>query len=168
MSDAAGGTRVIGLGNPIMGDDGLGLRALGRLAERYALPPEVELVDGGTWGMRLLEEIESAGAVLLLDAVDHAAPAGSVTVLTRHDLPRYFAHKLSPHQVDLREVLAACELRGTLPPVVTVIGAQPGPLEMSTALSPALEASLDQVTDLAAEELAALGHTVARREAACA
>jgi hydrogenase maturation protease len=47
-------TLVLGLGNPIMGDDGVGVAALQRLRTDWTLPPEVELVDGGTWGMNLL------------------------------------------------------------------------------------------------------------------
>ena len=55
-------TVVIGLGNPLMGDDGVGLAALERLRDDWDMPADVELVDGGTWGMNLLPVIEDAGA----------------------------------------------------------------------------------------------------------
>ena len=82
MSDFAGGeTLVIGLGNPIMADDGVGLAALDRLRESWSLPPSVRLVDGGTWGMNLLPLIEDAAEVLLLDAIDRGGPPGALVVL---------------------------------------------------------------------------------------
>ena len=68
---------MIGLGNPIMGDDGLGLAVLEHLQAAYVFPPDVELVDGGTWGMNLLPIIEDAGELILIDAIDAGAPAGT-------------------------------------------------------------------------------------------
>lgn len=162
-SEQAGDTVVIGLGNPLMGDDGLGLRAMGRLAETWALPPEVELIDGGTWGMNLLPVIERAGRVLLLDAIDVGAPAGTQITLERHELPRYFALKLSPHQVDLREVLALAEWRGTLPGDAVAIGLQPQRIELGRVLSPAVEAAVDRMVARAVRRLEAWGHVLARR-----
>lgn len=149
---------VLGLGNPIMGDDGLGLAALARLQEQYAVPPHVELVDGGTWGMNLLPMIEDATELLLIDAIRTGAEPGTVQELGRAELPRYLAHKLSPHQIDLKEVLALAELRGTLPPVITAIGAEPDRVEMSAILTPVLEASVDEVAARVARRLASWGH----------
>lgn len=156
-------TRVIGVGSPIMGDDGFGLQTMTRLGERWALPEDVALVDGGTWGMQLLPEIETSDCVLFIDAINTGSAPGTIAVVERAELPRYFERKLSPHQVDLREVLAICELRGTLPRVTVAFGAQPERIEMSTRLSPALEARVDAVADLVAERLALLGHDVRRR-----
>jgi len=161
-------TRVIGVGSPIMGDDGFGLRTLARLAERWILPEEVGLVDGGTWGMQLLPEIEASDCVLFIDAINTGSAPGTIAVVERAELPRYFERKLSPHQLDLREVLAICELRGTLPRVTVAFGAQPQTIEMSTELSGALQARVDAVADLVAERLAALGHEVRRRQPAAA
>jgi hydrogenase maturation protease len=161
-------TRVIGVGSPIMGDDGFGLRTMARLAERWMLPDDVELVDGGTWGMQLLPEIEASDCVLFIDAINTGSAPGTIAVVERAELPRYFERKLSPHQVDLREMLAICELRGTLPRVTVAFGAQPQTIEMSTSLSPVLEARVDAVADLVAERLSHLGHDVRRRQPAAA
>ncbi len=95
-------TVVIGLGNPLMGDDGLGLAALARLPEEWELPPEIELVDGGTWGMNLLPVIEDAERVLLVDAIDVGATGGTEVQIPRERLPRYLATKISPHQAPAR------------------------------------------------------------------
>jgi hydrogenase maturation protease len=155
-------TTVIGLGSPIMGDDGFGLAVLARLEARWHLPEDVELVDGGTWGMSLLPTIEDSDHVLFVDAINTGSAPGTVAVIEREQLPKYFMLKLSPHQIDIREVLAACELRGTLPDVTEAYGAQPEIIDMSTELSPALAARVDEVADLVGARLGRLGHACRR------
>ena len=163
MSESGAGTLVIGLGNPLMGDDGLGLAALERLAADWVLPPSVELVDGGTWGLNLLHRIEEADQVLFLDAVNAGKEPGEPVELDRNELPKVLGLKLSPHQIDLREVLALAKLRGTLPRTVACLGLQPGSVEMRTALSPALEDRLEELVTAAAARLEAWGHPLHRR-----
>lgn len=149
---------VLGLGNPLMGDDGFGLAVLARLRGDWELPMSVELVDGGTWGMNLLPLIEDAAEVILIDAIRTGAPPGTVLELERDRLPKYLAHKLSPHQIDLKEVLALAQLRGTLPYRLVALGAEPGRLELSTMLSPALEQRVDDVARAVARRLEQWGH----------
>ena len=156
-------TLVLGLGNPLMGDDGVGVAALERLREDWELSADVELIDGGTWGMNLLPLIESAERVILMDAIRTGAPPGTLTVLERRDLPRYFSLKLSPHQIDLREVLALADLRGALPDDLVAIGIEPQCIEMDLALSPVVRASLHKVVDLVADRLETAGHRCRRR-----
>ena len=156
-------TLVLGLGNPIMGDDGVGVAALNRLRHYWELPPDVELVDGGTWGMNLLPLIESAERVILLDAIRTGAPPGTLTVLERAELPRYFALKLSPHQIDLREVLALAELRGALPEDLVALGIEPARVEMGESLSPPVQAAMAKLVDLALDRLELAGHRCFRR-----
>lgn len=159
------GTVVVGLGNPLMADDGLGLAALERLRTEWVLPADVTLADGGTWGMMLLPLIEEADKLLLLDAVRAGQLPGTFIELARHELPRYFVHKISPHQIDLREVLAVAELRGRLPGHIAVIGVEPERMEMSDQLSPVVEQRVDQVVQAAVERLAQWGHRCHRPEA---
>ena len=149
-------TLVLGLGNPLMGDDGLGLAVLARLRDQWELEG-VELVDGGTWGMQLLPLIEDADRLVLLDAIRTGAPPGTVMELERDQLPRYLSHKLSPHQIDLREVLALAELRGRLTQSTVAIGAEPERVELSTTLSPTVERSLDEVIRVVVDRLARWG-----------
>jgi hydrogenase maturation protease len=159
-------TVVIGLGNPLMGDDGLGIAALERLQETWDVPPDVELVDGGTWGMNLLPIIEAAGQVLLLDAIYAGAAPGTLVVIPRERLPRYLATKISPHQVDLRDVLALAELRGTLPQLTTAVGLQPARVEMIHELSPPLRERVDVVVAAAVKLLAEWGYECTPKAAA--
>ncbi len=150
-------TLVLGLGNPLMGDDGLGLRALARLRQEWAVDG-VELVDGGTWGMNLLPLIEDARRVLLLDAIDVGAPPGTLVELERDQLPRLFARKLSPHEIDLREVLALAELRGTLRADIVALGLQPRDVELSTDLTPEVAAAMDALLERVVARLRTAGH----------
>jgi hydrogenase maturation protease len=157
-------TLVLGLGNPIMGDDGAGLAALERLREGWELPQEVELVDGGTWGLSLLPLFESFRRIILLDAVHANVRPGSLLLLTREQLPRYFSQKLSPHQLDLREVLAVAELRDALPETLLVVGVQPECVELHAGLSPRVDRAVGRMVALALDQLQWLGHTCRARE----
>lgn len=153
---------VLGLGNPFMGDDGVGIAALEGLRARWTLPPTVETVDGGIWGMNLLPLIEAASQVLLLDAIITGAPAGSVVVLERDQLPRYLHRKLSPHQIDLCEILALAELREALPARIVALGVEPARVEWGEDLSPEAAAAIAALADAAAARLRTWGHAVAR------
>lgn len=149
-----------------MGDDGLGLRACERLVAGWRIRPDVEVVDGGTWGMSLLPTIEDATSLLLLDAIDRGLPPGTPILLTRDEIPRVLSLKVSPHQVDLREVLALAQLRGTLPARLTMIGVQPQRVELGEGLSPPVEAQVDTVVGSALEQLRIWGHECEPRAAA--
>src|SRR5688500_4446539 len=127
-------TVVIGLGNPLMGDDGVGLAVLERLRDDWQLDG-VELVDGATWGLSLLPVIEDAERLVLVDAIAANGAPGDIIELTRDRLPIYLTRKLSPHQVDMRDALAVAELRGRLPDDVVAIGVQRETIALGTALS---------------------------------
>lgn len=157
---------VIGLGNPLLADDGVGLAALARLREAWSLPPEVELVDGGTWGMSLLPSVEDADRLLLLDAIDVDRPPGETVVLERDELPLFLDGKISTHQVGIREVLALASLRGTLPQETVAVGLQPAELATETALSPEAVEGLDRMVTRAVERLRAWGVGAEPRPAA--
>lgn len=157
-------TLVLGLGNPLMGDDGAGVVALNRLRDDWEIPDDVELVDGGTWGMNLLPLLESHDQVILLDAINTGARPGTLVLLRRDDLPRYFAHKLSPHQLDLREVLALAELRESLPETLIAIGVQPEKVELDAMLSARVGAAVRRMVALTVDQLEWLGHHCERRK----
>ena len=148
---------VLGVGNPLMGDDGFGLALLERLRHRCEWPAGVTLMDGGTWGMNLLPAIEDADALLILDAIDAGKPPGALVRMGRGELPRYVAQKLSPHQVDLRDVLALAELRGHLPTQAAAVGIQPERIALGTELSPTAAGRLDAAAEAACAVLQAWG-----------
>ncbi len=148
---------VLGLGNMLMADDGIGLAALARLQDEWFIPPGVDFVDGGTWGMNLLPVIETTDRLLVLDAIDTGSVPGTLAELRDGEVPRFLAQKLSPHQIDLREVLALAEMRGTLPRELVALGLQPARIEMSTELSPEVAVHLGAMVDAAARQLTTWG-----------
>lgn len=157
-------TLVLGLGNPLMGDDGVGVEAVERLRGAFDLPDEVSLVDGGTWGMNLLPMIEVADRLILIDAIRTGATPGRHIRLEREELPRYFALKISPHQIDLREVLALAEWRGTLPRSLVAFGIEPERVEMTHGLSPVVAEGIEELVERVVDHLEELGHPCRRRE----
>jgi hydrogenase maturation protease len=154
---------VLGLGNLLMADDGLGLAALAHLQDEWFVPPQVDLVDGGTWGMNLLPIIESTDRLLILDAIDAGLRPGAFIELRDAEVPRTLATKLSPHQIDLREVLGLAELRGKLPARLIAIGVQPERIEMGIGLSPAVEGAVDKIARAAVDALELAGFPCERR-----
>ncbi len=163
MPEPRGPTRVIGVGSPVMGDDGIGIHALERLRQEWALEG-VELVDGGTWGMKLLPEIETAGRLMFLDAINTQRHApGTVLVVEREQIPLLTDHnKLSPHQVDLREVLAVCEFRDTLPADTCAIGVVPDVVDLDVTMSDAARRGQDAMIAAVIARLEAWGHRCTR------
>ncbi len=151
-------TVVIGLGNPLMGDDGVGLAVLGRLRDEWRLDG-VELVDGGTWGLSLLPEIEDAERLVLVDAIAAHCSPGDIIELSRERLPVYLSRKLSPHQVDIKDALALAEWRGRLPSEIVAIGVQPGVVELGTELSDAVAPQLGRLVLTVVAQLQRWGHT---------
>ncbi|HEU4996161.1 MAG TPA: HyaD/HybD family hydrogenase maturation endopeptidase [Gemmatimonadaceae bacterium] len=155
---------VIGLGNPIMGDDGFGIEVLDRLRSGWHCDSSVTLVDGGTWGLSLLPIIECAGHVLLLDAIRAGRAPGTLVTFEDDDVPRCFATKLSPHQIDVREVLALAQLRGALPRAgaLVAMGVEPEFVDLRHGLSPVVQAQLASVTRRAVKRMRQWGASVSR------
>jgi hydrogenase maturation protease len=157
-----GSTAVVGLGNPLLTDDGVGLVLLEQLRARGPWQPDVELVDGGTWGLSLLPVLADHARVLVLDAIRAGEPAGTLLRGRGADLPRLYAHPLSPHQIDLVEVLAAAELVGEVPDELVVLGVQPlstdGP---AVGLTEPVAATVPRALAEAERLLAAWGHAAA-------
>lgn len=156
---------VLGLGNLLRRDEGLGIRALERLQARYSLPEAIQVVDGGTLGLDLLCYLEQAKRVLILDAFLTDGPPGTLLRAAGDELPAFFGIRTSPHEIALADLLAVTKLRGTEPGEVVVWGMQPAALELGWELSEAVAAHLDALVDAAAAELQGWGLDVTLRDA---
>jgi hydrogenase maturation protease len=150
------------MGNILLQDEGLGIRALAVLQRDYELPPGVELLDGGTTGMGLLDDISRREHVIVLDAVQTGAPPGTLVVMRGDEVPVYFGVRVTPHQLGLSDVLATLELSGEQPGSVTVLGLVPASLEMSLDLSGPIAERLPGLVEAAIGELARIGYPVRR------
>jgi hydrogenase maturation protease len=152
---------VIGLGNLVMSDDGLGVHAVRRLRDRYRLAGEVDLVEGGTAGLLLLPRLADARRVIILDAIDAGAPAGALVRLEGEEWRRAFAAPMTPHDVGLADLLGAAQLTGAWPERLVLHGAQPESTALGTELSAPVAAAIDALVDRVAGELADWGVSLA-------
>lgn len=148
-----GGTRavippllVLGLGNPLLGDDGVGLRLLELLAadapRRWG--EAVELLDGGTQGLALLGRIAGRSALVLLDAVALGAAAGTIHVLDSGTALGLGYRSTTAHEGNAGELLKAALLLGDLPPEVAVVGIEPLQMRTGIGLTEVVEAALPE------------------------
>ena len=148
---------LIGLGNILMRDEGVGVHALRYIQENYVVPPELEIVDGGTSGLDLLPFIEGRDYVLFVDAANFSREPGYIGVLTNGQIPALFSVKDSLHHMGLMDVLAAAQLLGKLPKQVTLIGIQPHTIATGLDLTPPLQARLKALADRILVQMAAWG-----------
>jgi hydrogenase maturation protease len=140
-------TVIIGLGNLLRGDDGLGVRAVQALADRD-LPSDVEVIDGGTHGFGLIGLLEGRRRVIFVDAAQIGRSPGQF-VRFGPDEARLLGseRQLSVHEAGLSEVLALAQALDALPEEVIVFGMQPAGLEWDDVLSPEVEAALPSLVD---------------------
>jgi hydrogenase maturation protease len=155
---------VLGLGNPLCGDDGAGVSAVARLRERYEAPPGVVVLDGGTLGLSLLPYLRQARTVILVDAIAADAPPGTLVRLEGRDVAPAAAHRLSPHQVGVADLLDGARLLGGYPETLVLVGVVPAQLELSVERSPAVASRIDDLVQATVDEAARMGHTFTRRE----
>ncbi len=143
---------VIGIGNPLHGDDGVGVRAVECLRGR--LPENVELVEGMIYGPDLLPCLEGRGKAIFIDAIDAGEEPGAVFRFSPREVRQdKGAPALSLHDFGLYELIAAAELLDQCPKEITVIAVQVKSMEMGMELSPEVEAALPHVSRLVLEEL---------------
>ena len=130
-----------------MQDEGVGVQVVRALEERYELPPELEVVDGGTSGLDLLPYIEGRERVLFVDAVNFRQDPGYIGVLENEEIPALFAAKESLHHLGLMDVLAAAKLLDVSPREICLIGIQPLRLDIGIELSELLQGKMDLLLD---------------------
>ena len=136
---------LIGLGNLLLRDEGIGLHAVRAMEAGYQADPGFEIVDGGTAGLDLLPYIEGRDRVLFVDAVNFRKEPGYIGVLENQEVPALFATKDSLHHMGLMDVLAAAQLLDRSPREVCLIGIQPHTIETGLELSELLQARLPEL-----------------------
>ena len=139
---------VLGLGNTLNRDEGLGVHALKALEQHIAgQVPELEFLDGGVLGLNLLPLVEEASHLLVLDAIDARKEPGTVIEMKRDEIPLYTGIKMSDHQITFQEVLGLASFRGRLPEHLHLIGIQPADLSIGVDLSPIVTACMPEVME---------------------
>lgn len=148
---------VLGVGNLLLTDEGVGIRVTERLNELYEFPENVSVLDGGVLGLSLLGVISEADHLIVVDAVKNGMEPGSLYRLEGDQVPRRILAKNSLHQVDFLETLASCEALDKVPETV-ILGVEPQDIEnLSIELTPLIQERVDALVDMALKELDRLG-----------
>ncbi|AKP33083.1 HyaD/HybD family hydrogenase maturation endopeptidase [Yersinia aleksiciae] len=158
------GILVLGIGNLLLSDEAVGVRLVEALEQRFDIPAGVEVLDGGTAGLELMEAMANREHLIVADAVLTGQSPGSVAVLRDKEIPAMFSRKVSPHQLGLCDVLMALQLTDEFPRQLTLVGVVPESLApgigLTATVTQAMEPALEQI--LAA--LRASGITLKPRE----
>ncbi|HET7294436.1 MAG TPA: hydrogenase maturation protease [Vicinamibacteria bacterium] len=157
---------ILGLGNLLCSDDGLGVAAVRRLCEEYAAAEGVEILDGGTLGLSLLPHLLDARAVILVDAIQGDGPPGAHVRLEGDEVAPAAAVRLSPHQVGVADLLDAARLLDRFPERLVLLGLVPSRLDLGFGLSRPVEDALPELVRRTAAEARALGFAFEPRAAA--
>lgn len=163
-TDPANRILVLGVGNLLLSDEGVGVRVIEQLEARHRLPEEVQVLDGGTLGLDLLYHLEGVGCLLIVDAVEMGQAPGSLVRLEGAEVPAFLSVKMSPHQIGIPDMLFAAKLKGIDPPDIVLWGVQPGLLDIGLELSPKVAACVDRLVEKLCEELAHRGIILPPRE----
>lgn len=133
-------TLVLGVGNPLMSDDGVGIRIMKELAAQQPALDDVEYLDAGTLSLLLLPRFEHCDALLVLDAAQLGGAPGDLRVLLDHEMDAFFRNaRGSVHEVGIRDLLDAARLVGSLPLRRGFVGVQPERVALGGSLSPSVQ-----------------------------
>jgi hydrogenase maturation protease len=157
---------ILGVGNLLWADEGFGVRCVEALGERYDLPDDVGLLDGGTLGLALVPLLLGATHVLLFDAVAHRGEPGELIVARDDEIPGIMgAGKMSLHQVGMNDILASLELLNHKPQHFTVVGIKPVELaDYGGSLTEKVQAQVPAALRLGVDELRRWGVEVRERQ----
>ncbi len=144
---------VLGVGNILLKDEGVGVRVVERLSERYDFPDNVRVVDGGVLGTRLMGLVADTDVLIVVDAVLNQGDPGTLYRLEGDQVPRRVLAKQSMHQMDLPEVLALCQAIDVSPQTI-VLGVEPQDMTtMDLELTPTIAAKVDDLVAMVMAEL---------------
>jgi hydrogenase maturation protease len=153
-------TLILGVGNQLMCDEGVGAHVVQRLAASYKIPEEVIVLDGGTLGLDLLYYLEGVENLLLTDAVQADQPPGTLIHLEGEAVPAFLSMKISPHQIGVPDMLFAAKLKDLYPKTIKLWGIQPQLMEIGLELSPLVAAQVEPVIGEIIEQLKAWGFEI--------
>jgi hydrogenase maturation protease len=145
---------IIGLGNPLMRDEGIGVLLVQKLSEKFPGRQDLEFYDGGVGGMSLLYKIENRHKVVLIDCAKMGEPAGTIHRFTPDQVRsiKQLGH-FSLHEVDILKVLELAAQFGGAPQEVILFGIEPQSLELGPDLSKPLADQIENYLVMISKEL---------------
>jgi hydrogenase maturation protease len=151
-SDTLAPTVVLGVGNEIMRDDGVGNVVVRRLQEEE-LGPDVELIEGAVGGLDLIFDLEGRERAIIVDAARMGLEPGAVRLVRREEIEERLVPLASLHSIGLHDVLELAELSGVRAEI-TVVAVEPGEVLPGLGLTPAVEAAVPEMVRLVKQLLA--------------
>ncbi len=148
---------VLGVGNLLFTDEGVGIHAIQTLLERYEFSQNVSIEDGGVLGINLLGIISEADDLIVVDAIRNGGAPGTLYRLEGDDIPKRILAKNSLHQVDLLEALTLCQALDKVPETV-IVGVEPEDIEtVGLELTPPVQEKMGDLIAMVLRELDRLG-----------
>lgn len=149
-------TLILGIGNTLLSDEGVGVHALNLLQSSHPDLPNLTYIDGGTLSFTLAAYIEDCDSLIVFDAAELKAPPGTVRTMTGGEMDTFLgAARRSPHEVGLLDLFDIARLTGTLPDNRSLIGIQPMSIEWGMSPTPlvakALPIAVEQAVSLLAQ-----------------
>ena len=145
FQDSSVDVTILGIGNLLMGDEGVGIHVIQTLEESYTFAPKINLIDGGTTGLDLIPYFEDCKKMILVDAVDFQKEPGYIGTLFNEEIHYRFNTKLSLHHAGLADVLSVIKLIDIPSPDMMLIGVQPQIVEIGIDLSNTIADKMGQV-----------------------
>ena len=158
---------VLGVGNVLLQDEGVGVRVIEILSKDYCFSSNVALMDGGTLGLRLLDPIAQSDYLIVVDAVQNAQPPGTLYRISTDEIAKRVSFKNSLHQLDLVETLAYAEILGNRPQAI-IIGIEPEDISpWGLELTATVQARVPELCSRVLAEIVSFGGSYAARVEAC-
>jgi hydrogenase maturation protease len=150
---------LLGLGNTLLKDDGIGVHAIQALKEGYDFRPQIEMIDGGTLGLDLLHLLENRDKILFIDAVDFGKAPGLIGELEDEDISSAFQTKLSVHHIGLPDLLLAAKWMDIKPAKICLIGMQPEQMDMGLEMTESVSGKIGDLVNQIIRKLEGWGIT---------
>ena len=148
---------VLGVGNILFTDEGLGIRVIEKLMDRYEFPENVSIQDGGVLGINLLGVISEVDYLIVVDAIKNGGTPGTLYRLKGDEIPKRILAKNSLHQVDLLETLTLCQILDKVPETV-ILGIEPKDIKTTgIELTASIQEKIESLIDMVLKELDGLG-----------
>lgn len=148
---------LLGVGNILLTDEGLGVHVVNELRDAYTFTPEINIIDGGTMGMELLTYMRGMKKLLLVDAVNGGEKPGTVYEFPHKELEKYFTDHISVHEVGMQDILRIRHIQEEPLEDAVVIGVEPASLDVGFEPSEPVAAVLPDVKERVLMVLASWG-----------
>ncbi|CAH2715533.1 Hydrogenase 1 maturation protease [Neobacillus rhizosphaerae] len=144
---------ILGIGNTLFSDEGVGIHLLPLLEEALKDVENIEIVEGLTDGMKLLGPVEDAENLIIIDAINAGKQGGTIITLVGDEIPAYFGIKMSVHQMGFQEVLLAAKMRERYPKQIVMFGMQPTSLELGVELTEINQSKLGELAKVVIDQI---------------